>query len=175
MKSSASLSVEASSAKWACLTGDLKKARVIVAGGRGLGNQENFQLMLELAEILKAQVGGTRGALDAGWISHDREIGLGGARVFPELYLGFGLSGANFHTIGMEHAKFIIAVNCDPAARIHTIAHCSIVKDTGICIRQFTEYMRTLEMSHHDFDPVTITKTYFMTAQASGINTVPIR
>ena len=167
MKSNDLSSVEISSVEWACLTGDLKKARLIVAGGRGLGNQKNFRLMLEMAEILKAQVGGTRGALDAGWISHDREIGLGGARVSPDIYLGFGLSGANFHAIGMEHAKLIIAINHDQAARIHKIAHCSVIKDAGLCIRQFTEYLRTFDQRRCDFDSVAVTKEYFQKVEES--------
>lgn len=168
MRSSASSSAGTSSAKWTCLTGDLKTARVIVAGGRGLGSRENFQAMVELAEMLGAQVGGTRGALDAGWIPHDREIGLSGIRTAPELYLGFGLSGANFHTIGMEHAKYIVAVNPDPKARIHELAHCGVLEDAGACIRELTDHLRHLDLRGGRFDAVSAVKTYFQHAVAAG-------
>ena len=162
MRFSALSSAEISSAKLTCLTGDLEMARVIVAGGRGLGSRENFQAMVELAGMLGAQVGGTRGALDMGWISHDRVIGLSGVWVAPEIYLGFGLSGANFHTIGIGHAGYIVAVNPDPKARIHELSHCSVLEDARLCIYQFTDHLRRLDLSRSHFDVMTIVKKYFL-------------
>ncbi len=115
MRSSGSSSVGISSAEpWKrCLTGSLASARLVLTAGRGLGGQAGFQAVVELAE---AQVAGTRGALDERWISHEREIGLSGVRIATEVYVDFVVSGANFHTIGMEHAAYIITVNPDPAA-----------------------------------------------------------
>lgn len=118
--------------------------------------------------MLGAQVGGTRGALDAGWISHDREIGLSGVRVAPELYVGFGLSGANFHTIGMEHAGYIVAVNCDPSARIHELAHCSVFKDAGLCIQQLTEHLKRLDQRQSHLDMTAAAKAYFQSKALDG-------
>ncbi|MDD5938665.1 MAG: FAD-binding protein [Clostridiales bacterium] len=163
MRSSASSSAETFSTEKrpAALTGNLTAARIVVAGGRGLGSRENFLAMVDLAELLGAQAAGTRGALDARWIPHEREIGLSGVRVAPELYLACGLSGANFHTIGMEHSRFIIAVNPDPSARIHELANLSVYEDANRCVRELTEYAARRRAECPELDPAALVRAYF--------------
>ena len=163
MRSSGSSSAVTSSAEHrpSSLTGSLDAARLVLCGGRGLGSREGFFAMVELAELLGGQAAGTRGALDAKWIAHDREIGLSGVRTAPEVYVGFGVSGANFHTIGMEHAGTIIAVDPDRSARIHQLAHCSVYADATGCIRGLTERVRALGRGAPGFDPVALVKGYF--------------
>ena len=162
MRSSGSSSVETSSGepKKLCLTGNLADARLVLTAGRGLGGRAGFQAVVELAELLAAQVAGTRGALDERWISHEREIGLSGVRIAPEVYVGLGVSGANFHTIGMEHAAYIVAVNPDPAARLHELAHCSIFADANLCVRELTAHVRMLGREGIKSDPAAVVKEY---------------
>ena len=111
------------------LTGDIYTAPILISCGRGLEDDAGFYLAAEVAQAISAQIVGTRAAIDAGWISHDRELGLSGARVSPRLYIGCGVSGTNFHTIGMKHSQHIIAINNDPLARIFTLAHTSVIGD----------------------------------------------
>jgi len=108
---------------------DLKAADIIVAGGAGVGSAENFQLLFELAEVLGAEVGASRAAVDAGYVSHDHQIGQTGVTVRPRLYIACGISGAVQHRAGMDESSKIIAVNNDPQAPIFQIAHYKIVGD----------------------------------------------
>ena len=112
-----------------CMTGDLQTAEVILCCGRGLQNKSNFHLALQVADCIQAQITGTRAAVDLGWIPANREIGLSGARVAPQLYIGCGVSGTNFHIIGIKQAKKIIAINTDPLAPIFQIADIGIEAD----------------------------------------------
>lgn len=162
MRSNGSSSAETSSVEpeKRCLTGSLTSAGLVMAAGRGLGSRAGFLALVELAELLGAQVAGTRGALHERWISHQREIGLSGVRTAPEVYVGLGVSGANFHTIGMEHAGYIIAVNPDPAARIHELAHCSIFADANLCVRELTAHVQELGQKGVKLDPAAV-KAYF--------------
>lgn len=163
MRSSGSSSAGTSSAepKGPSLTGSLTGARLVLCAGRGLGDREGFLAMAELAGLLGGQAAGTRGALDAKWISHDREIGLSGVRTAPEVYVGFGVSGANFHTIGMEHAGIIIAVNPDRSARLHQLAHCSVYRDALSCIRELAERVKGMDPAASGFDGAAVVKHYF--------------
>ena len=111
------------------LCGDLQNAPVVFAAGRGVGNEDTFRLLVVLAERFGAQVAGTRPAVDAAWIGHRRELGLSGLRVSPALYIGFGVSGTNFHTMGMRKSEMIVAVNTDPSARIAEMADIFIAED----------------------------------------------
>lgn len=108
---------------------NLEEADIIVAGGRGLGGPEGFGLLRELAEVLGGEVGATRAAVDAGWITHEHQIGQTGHTVRPKLYIAAGISGAVQHTVGMQGSDVIIAVNKDSQAPIFQIAHYALAGD----------------------------------------------
>ena len=108
---------------------DLKNADIIVSGGVGVGSKENFQLIYQLAEVLGAQVGASRAAVDAGFISQDHQVGQTGVTVRPRLYIAVGISGSVQHRAGMDQSSKIIAINTDPNAPIFQIAHYRIVGD----------------------------------------------
>ena len=120
---------EISKENYRCLNGDPRTAEVVIAAGRGLKNIFNFEKMLVLADALRAQVVGTRATVDLGWVSTQREVGLSGLRIVPKIYLSFGISGANFHTIGMYRADLIIAVNTNKNARIFQLADYCVLAD----------------------------------------------
>ncbi|MGA9350314.1 MAG: electron transfer flavoprotein subunit alpha/FixB family protein [Anaerolineae bacterium] len=105
----------------------LSKAKVIVAGGRGVGDAEGFALVEELAEALGGQVAGSRGAMDEGWIGEERLVGLGGVMVKPDLYIACGISGDIYHYFAMQEAKFVVAINKNPDAPIFKVADIGIV------------------------------------------------
>ncbi len=107
---------------------DLTQAKVIVAGGRGCG-AEGFELLRALADDLGAELGGTRVAVEEGWITADRQIGQTGQSVRPELYLAFGISGAIQHRAGVAGARYLVAVNRDPQAAIFSVADYALVGD----------------------------------------------
>jgi len=108
---------------------NIQDAERIVAVGMGAGDKETFDMIKELAELLDGELGATRFAVEAGWVSHDRQIGQTGKTVRPELYVGCGISGAIQHTAGMSASKMIIAINKDPNAEVFKIADYGIVGD----------------------------------------------
>ncbi len=108
---------------------NIQDAERIVAIGMGAGDKETFDMIKELAELLDGEVGATRFAVEAGWVSHDRQIGQTGKTVRPELYVGCGISGAVQHTAGMSASKMIIAINKDPNAEVFKIADYGLVGD----------------------------------------------
>jgi electron transfer flavoprotein alpha subunit len=108
---------------------NLKGARVIVAGGGGIGSKENFNLLYELAGAIAGAVGASRAAVDSGYIGKEHQVGQTGTTVRPALYIAVGISGAVQHRAGMEESAKIIAINKDPAAPIFGIAHYGIVGD----------------------------------------------
>ena len=116
---------------------NLKAAPIIVSGGYGLGTKENFNLIHELANVLGGEVAGSRAAVDAGFISHDHQVGQTGVTVRPKLYIACGISGAIQHRAGMSESNKIIAINTDPDAPIFGIAHYGIVGDVTQIIPMF--------------------------------------
>jgi len=116
---------------------NLKAAPIIVSGGYGLGTKENFNLIHELANVLGGEVAGSRAAVDAGFISHDHQVGQTGVTVRPKLYIACGISGAIQHRAGMSESNKIIAINTDPDAPIFGIAHYGIVGDVMQIIPMF--------------------------------------
>jgi electron transfer flavoprotein alpha subunit len=107
----------------------IEEARIVVAGGRGVGGPEGFRVVEELAEALGGAVGATRAAVDAGWIPYAQQIGQTGKIVKPQLYLALGISGAIQHKVGMQTAETIVAVNRDPDAPIAEFADLAIIGD----------------------------------------------
>jgi electron transfer flavoprotein alpha subunit len=108
---------------------NLKAARIIVAGGAGVGSKENFKLIWDLANCLGAAPAGSRAAVDLGFIDSDHQVGQTGTTVRPTLYIAIGVSGAIQHQAGMSQSQKIIAINNDPDAPIFNIAHYKIVGD----------------------------------------------
>ena len=107
----------------------IEEARIIVAGGRGMGGPDGFKVVEELAEALGGAVGATRAAVDAGWIPYAQQIGQTGKIVKPALYLALGISGAIQHKVGMQTASTIVAVNRDPDAPIVDFADVVVIGD----------------------------------------------
>ncbi|MDR2346552.1 MAG: electron transfer flavoprotein subunit alpha/FixB family protein [Planctomycetaceae bacterium] len=108
---------------------NLKSARVIVAGGAGVGSKENFDLLFELANLFSGAVGASRAAVDLGFIDAEHQIGQTGSTVRPLIYIACGISGMVQHRVGMEGSAKIIAINTDSSAPIFSIAHYGIVGD----------------------------------------------
>jgi electron transfer flavoprotein alpha subunit len=107
----------------------IEEARIIVAGGRGVGGEEGFKLVQDIADALGGAVGATRAAVDSGWIPYAQQIGQTGKIVKPQLYLALGISGAIQHKVGMQTAGTIIGVNRDPDAPIAEFADLVVVGD----------------------------------------------
>lgn len=120
----------------------LSSAKIIVAGGRGLKNKENFLKLFELAKLLSAEVGATRPVCYEGWVEEERMIGISGVTVKPKLYIGFGISGALQHTVGMEQAEFIIAINKDPSAPLVKLAHLALIGDAEEVLKLLIERLK---------------------------------
>jgi len=124
---------------------NLKAARIIVAGGAGVGSRDNFRLIWDLANCLGGAVGGSRAAVDLGFVDHDHQVGQTGTTVRPALYIACGISGAVQHRAGMQESAKILAVNSDPEAPIFSVAHYGVVGDLNQVIPMMIKAIRSGE------------------------------
>jgi len=123
---------------------DIAGADVIVSGGRGMQAKENFQILQELADELGGVVGSSRGAVNAGWMSPERQVGQTGKTVRPKIYVACGISGAIQHLVGMQTSNVIIAINRDKQAPIFEVATYGIVGDLFQVVPAITNRIREL-------------------------------
>ena len=124
---------------------DITEAKILVAGGRGVGNAEGFKDLEALADTLDGEVAASRAAVDSGWISNDRQVGQTGKTVRPELYLACGISGAIQHAAGMENSEFIVAINRDEDAAIFDIADLGIVGDIKKILPKLNDAIKAIK------------------------------
>ena len=121
---------------------NLKGAPIVVAGGYGVGSKENFEVLFQLADVLHAEVGASRAAVDAGWIPTDRQVGQTGVTVHPKVYIACGISGQIQHIAGMQDSGIIISINNDPEAPINQIADYVINGDVGEVLPKMLKYYK---------------------------------
>ena len=122
----------------------LEDADVVVAGGRGLGGPEPFEVVGQLADLLGGAMGASRAACDAGWLDHSYQVGLTGRTIAPNVYITVGISGASQHMAGCSGAKHIVAINKDREANIFKDASYGVVGDWEAVIPSFMETVRDL-------------------------------
>ena len=126
---------------------NIEDADILVGGGRGLGEADNFKLAEELAEALGGAVAATRAVVDAGWYPYSAQIGQTGKTVAPKLYLAAGISGAMQHKVGMQSSENILAINKDPNAPIFEFSDLAVVGDVHDVVPKLTELVKQRKAS----------------------------
>ncbi|MFX1268634.1 MAG: FAD-binding protein [Promethearchaeota archaeon] len=125
---------------------NLEEAEIIVAGGRGVGSKKDFNLIEKLAEVLGAEMGGSRVTVELNWLEQDRQVGQTGKTVSPNLYIACGISGAIQHLVGMQNSRIIVAINKDVNAPIFNVAHYGIVGDLHEVIPVLIEKIKKVKL-----------------------------
>lgn len=130
----------------------IDEADIVVAGGKGLGSADGFQLIHQLADALGGVVGGSRDVVEAGWVEHHHQVGQTGVTVTPKIYFAIGISGAIQHIVGMKNSGLIIAINKDPEAAIFQSCHYGIVGDAfeiiPLLVQEFKKELAREEVNH---------------------------
>ena len=122
---------------------NLKAAPIIISGGYGMGTKERFDVLFKLADVIGGEVGGSRAAVDAGFVRSERQVGQTGVTVRPKLYIACGISGAIQHRAGMQESKKIIAINTDPGAPIFDVCHYGVVGDAVDVVHKFIDVYKS--------------------------------
>lgn len=128
---------------------DLTEADIIISGGRGMQNSENFRVLFECAAVVGAAVGASRVAVDAGWVPHSMQVGQTGATVTPKVYIACGISGSVQHFAGMKTSGLIVAINTDPQASIVKNCDYYIVADLFDVIPVLTQQLAEIASKSH--------------------------